>query len=104
MTTTRTKTVKTREQKIKTMSVRDLVRSGKLLGDEMVEIQNKKTGEYLGIFVPYQYAPQVKKAVEKNIDKEVQRKLKRVMSFAGMATGLFPKDKKAIQKIKSQMG
>jgi hypothetical protein len=90
--------------KIKTMSVRDLVHEGKELGSEMVEIQNKKTGKYLGIFVPYQYAPQVKATVKKTIDKEVERKLKRVMSFAGTFSGVFPKDKKAIQKIKSQMG
>ena len=86
--------------KTKTMSIRDLVREGKTIGDEVVKIQNKKTGEYLGIFIPPQYSEKV----EKLIMIERKRKLKRIMSFAGMADGLFPKEEKAIQKIKSQMG
>jgi len=86
--------------KIKTMGIRDLVRESKKIGDEVIEIKNKKTGKYLGVFVPYQYSKQVKKLV----DRETEKKLKRIMSFAGMATGLFPKEEKAIQKIKSQMG
>ena len=85
---------------MKTMGIRDLIRESKTIGDEVVKIQNKKTGEYLGIFIPPQYSERV----EKLIIKERDRKLKRIMSFAGMADGLFPKEKKAVQKIKSQMG
>ncbi len=85
---------------IKTMGIRDLVREGKTIGNEVIKIKNKKTGEYLGIFIPPQYS----EGVERLIIKERKRKLKRVMSFAGMADGLFPKEKKAVQKIKSQMG
>jgi len=84
---------------IKTMGIRDLVREGKTIGDEIVKIENKKTGKYLGIFIPPQYSSKVEKLVE----NEKKRKLKRIMSFSGMATGLFPKEKKAVQKIKSQM-
>jgi len=84
----------------KTMGIRDLVRESRKIGDEIIKIQNKKTGEYLGIFIPPQYSEKV----EKLIMRERKRKLKRIMSFAGMATGLFPKEEKAIQKIKSQMG
>ena len=54
----------------------------------------------MGIFIPPQYSEKV----EKLIIRERKRKLKRIMSFAGMADGLFPKEEKAIQKIKSQMG
>ena len=82
------------------MGIRDLVREGKTIGDEVVEIQNKKTGEHLGIFVPHQYSKQVRRL----IDRETEKKLQRVMRFAGAFSGVFPKDKKAIQKIKSQMG
>ncbi len=84
---------------IKTMGIRDLVREGKTVGDEVIKIQNKKTGKIIGIFVPPQYS----KKVERLIAQEKKRRWKKFMSFAGMANGLFPKETKAIQKIKSQM-
>ena len=84
---------------IRTMGIRDLIRESKTIGNEAIKIKNKKTGQLLGVFVPPQYS---EKAIQL-IEKENERKLKRIMSFAGFATGLFPKEQKAIQKIKSQM-
>ncbi len=80
----------------KTISIRDLVREGKKITKyDYVDIEDKKTKQYKGIFVSYRYAEEVKKFLE----KKRKDKINKIMKFSGMASGLFKK--KDIQSVKS---
>ncbi len=83
---------------IKTMGIRDLVRESKNITDyDMVNIEDKKTGEYKGVFVSYHYADDVKKMILARRKKKVRE----FMKFSGMASGLFVNE--TVQSIKSKM-
>ncbi len=83
---------------IKTMGIRDLVREGKKITNyDIIDIRDKKTGEYRGVFVSQHYADDVKKMILARRKKKV----KEFMKFSGMASGLFVNE--TVQSIKSKM-
>jgi len=68
-----------------TLSIRDLARSGKVLLEyDYVDIEDKKSHEYKGLFVSKQYAQDVKKFLEEKLKKEHQKSLDKIMQFSGM--------------------
>jgi hypothetical protein len=81
----------------KKMGVRDLVREGKNITQyDFIDIEDKKTGQYRGVFVSYQYADDVKAF----LTKKQKQKVSKIMKFSGMADGLF--DDETVQSIKSK--
>ncbi len=84
----------------KSMSVRDLTRSGSTLFDyDYIDIEDKKANEYKGVFVPRQYADDVKKFLDEKLEQERNNKLNAMMKFSGMLTGQT--DGKTIQELKA---
>lgn len=80
------------------LSIRDLVREGKNLTKyDFVDIEDKKTKDYKGIFVSYRHADEVKKFLA---EKKRKRK-ERIMKFAGIMDGVFGDE--TIKSIKSKM-
>lgn len=85
----------------KSMSVRDLTRSGSSLFDyDYIDIEDKKANEYKGVFVPRQYAEEVKKFLDEKLERERNDKLNAIMKFSGMLNGQT--DGKTIQQLKVQ--
>jgi hypothetical protein len=83
------------------MSVRDLTRSGSSLFDyDYIDINDKKANEYKGVFVPRQYADDVKKFLDEKLEQERTSKLNAMMKFSGMLNGQT--DGKTIQQLKAQ--
>jgi len=67
-----------------TMSIRELTRNGSMFGEyDYIDIEDRKSHEYKGVFISAQYADDVKKFLEKKMAKEKQEKLDRIMKFAG---------------------
>ncbi len=72
----------------KTLSIRELTRSGKiLLNYDYIDIEDKKSHRYKGVFVPKQYADEVKQFIEEKLLKEKNEKKKILMEYAGIAKG-----------------
>ena len=66
------------------MSIRELTRNGSMFGEyDYIDIEDRKSHAYKGVFVSVKYADDVKKFLEKKQDKEKQEKLDRIMKFAG---------------------
>ena len=85
----------------KSMSVRDLTRSGSELFDyDYIDIEDKKAHEYKGVFVPRQYAEDVKKFLDEKLEIERNNKLNAIMKFSGMLNG--ETQGKSIQELKAQ--
>ena len=86
---------------ITTLSIRELTRSGKILLDyDYINIEDKKSHKYKGVFVPDRYALEVKEFIEqKLIQKKKMQKLS-ILKFAGIADGNI--GEKNIQEIKSE--
>ena len=81
---------------IKEMGVRDLVREGKKITEyDYIDIVDKKSKQYRGIFVSYKYADDIKDFLK----KKQKKKIDKIMKFSGIANGLFKN--KTVQKIKS---
>lgn len=84
-----------------TISIRELSRRGKELSSyDFVDIEDKKSKQYRGVFISPQHAEEVKKFLEGKLKKEKKERLKRVMKFSGMAKGEF--GGKTVQSIKSE--
>ena len=67
-----------------TMSIRELTRNGKYFEEyDYIDIEDRKSHEYKGVFVSAKYAEEVKRFLEKKLLKEKQEKLDRIMKFAG---------------------
>lgn len=67
-----------------TMSIRELTRNGSMFGEyDYIDIEDRKSHEYKGVFISAQYADDVKKFLEKKLAKQKQEKLDRIMKFAG---------------------
>lgn len=63
---------------------RELARNSNILdGYDYVEVEDKKTHEYKGLFVSPKYAQEFKKFIEDKISNEQQKKLDDIMQFAG---------------------
>jgi len=67
-----------------TMSIRELTRNGNMFGEyDYIDIEDRKSHEYKGVFISAQYADDVKKFLEEKLNKAKQAKLDRIMQFAG---------------------
>jgi len=63
---------------------RELARNSNILdGYDYVEVEDKKTHEYKGLFVSPKYADEIKDFLEAKISKEIQEQLDEMMQFAG---------------------
>ena len=70
------------------MSIRELTRNGSMMGDyDYIDIEDRKSHDYKGVFIPAKYADDVKKYIEKKIAKERQARVDEVMKFAGILSG-----------------
>ncbi len=68
----------------KTVSIRELLRNSKLLDDyDYVEVENKKTHEYKGIFISAKYADEFKQYLTTRKKQQIDQKLDRLRKFAG---------------------
>jgi len=70
-----------------TVGIRELSRNSKLLEQyDYVDVEDKKTHEYKGLFISPKYADEFKKYLDKKISKEKQDMLDRIDKFAGKGT------------------
>ncbi len=66
------------------IGMRELARNSNILdGYDYVDVEDKKTHEYKGLFVSPKYADEFKAFLENKITKEQQAKLDRLMKYAG---------------------
>ncbi len=66
------------------VGMRELARNSNILdGYDYVEVEDKKTHEYKGLFISPKYADEFKAFLDDKIDKKVQAKLDRLMKYAG---------------------
>lgn len=83
------------------ISIRELSRKGKDLSKyDFVDIEDKKSNQYRGVFISPQHAEDVKKFLENKLNKEKKERLERIMKFSGMVSGEFGDE--TIQSIKSK--
>ncbi len=70
------------------MSIRDLTRSGPVLMDyDYIDIEDKKSNEYKGVFVPKYLAAEVKEFIETKLKEQKEQKRQSILKFAGIAKG-----------------
>ncbi len=66
------------------VGMRDLARNSNILdGYDYVDIEDKKTHEYKGLFVSPKYAEEFKKYLDDKILKEQEAKIERLKPFIG---------------------
>lgn len=66
------------------VGMRELARNSKILEDhDYVDVEDKRTHEYKGLFISPKYAVEIKELLEKKILKERKKKLDRIMPFIG---------------------
>ena len=66
------------------VGIREIARNSNILdGYDYVEVEDKKTHEYKGLFISPKYAHEFKAFLDNKIAKEHQEKLDRVMRFVG---------------------
>jgi len=67
-----------------TVGMRDLARNSNILdGYDYVDVEDKKTHEYKGLFISPKYADEFKSYLDNKISKQQQEKLDRIMKYAG---------------------
>ena len=67
-----------------TMSIRELTRNGAMIGGyDYIDIEDRKSHEYKGVFVSSRFADEVKIFLEQKLNREKQAKLDRIMKYAG---------------------
>lgn len=68
--------------------MRELGRNSNILeGHDYVDVEDKKTHEYKGLFVSPKYAKEFKEYLEAKISKQKQEQLDEIMQFVGMCNG-----------------
>ncbi len=83
------------------MSIRDLTRNGKMLADyDYIDIEDKKSKEYKGVFISKKYAKEVKVFLNKKLAAEKKQRLANLLAFSGIADG--DTDNMTIQELKAQ--
>jgi len=83
-----------------TMSIRELTRNGSMFGQyDYINIEDKKSNEYKGVFISSKYADMVKDFLEKEIKKQKKEKLDEIMQFAGLMNG--ESDNLSMQELKA---
>ncbi|MFK5881021.1 MAG: hypothetical protein QM482_02300 [Sulfurospirillum sp.] len=66
------------------VGVRELARNSNILdGYDYVEVKDKKTHEYKGLFIHPRYADEFKAFLDNKISKEMQKKLDRIEKYTG---------------------
>ena len=66
------------------IGLRELARNSNILdGYDYVEVEDKKTHEYKGLFISPKYAEEFKAFLDDKVSKEQQAKLDRLMKYAG---------------------
>ena len=66
------------------IGIRDIARNVNLLKDyDYVDLEDKKTHEYKGLFVSPKYAEEFKQYLKSKIIKEREDKLNRIKKYAG---------------------
>ena len=67
-----------------TIGMRDLVRNSNILdGYDYVDIEDKRTREYKGLFISPKYADEFKAFLENKISRSKQEKLNEIKKFVG---------------------
>jgi mRNA-degrading endonuclease RelE of RelBE toxin-antitoxin system len=67
-----------------TVGIRELSRNSKLLEQyDYVDVEDKKTHEYKGLFISPKYADEFKKYLDEKISKDIQDQLDEIMQFMG---------------------
>lgn len=70
------------------IGVRELARNSNVLaGHDYIDVEDKRTHEYKGLFVSADYADMVKKFLDKKIKQKQQHELDEVLQFVGIADG-----------------
>jgi len=84
----------------KTLSIRELTRSGNILLDyDYIDIEDKKSHKYKGVFVPEQYAMEVKEFIDQKLLMKKQKQKSSILECAGIADGDI--GEKSIQELKT---
>jgi len=66
------------------IGMRELARNSNILdGYDYVDVEDKKTHQYKGLFVSPKYADELKRFLEEKISKEQQDKWNRMMKYIG---------------------
>jgi len=69
------------------IGLRELSRNTKILDDyDYIEIEDKKTRKFKGLFISSKYANEFKKFLKDKISKKQQEKLDRLMKYTGKDT------------------
>lgn len=72
------------------IGMRELARNSNVLQNyDYVDVEDKKTHEYKGLFISPKYAKEFKKLLEKKISDEKEKELDEIMQFAGSFDGEF---------------
>jgi hypothetical protein len=67
-----------------TMSIRELTRNGSMFGKyDYIDIEDRKSHEYKGVFISAKYAEMVKGFLKHEIEKEKQDRVDEIMKFVG---------------------
>ena len=83
-----------------TIGVREISRNINILKDyDYVDIEDKKTKEYKGMFISSKYADEIKAYLDKKVLEERQKELDEIMQFSGVFDG--ETNNMTIQEIKA---
>jgi hypothetical protein len=86
---------------VTTLSIRELTRSGKILLDyDYIDIEDRKSHQYKGVFVPDRYAREVKEFIDRKLLLQKQEKKTLILKYAGIADGDM--GEKRIQELKAE--
>ena len=84
-----------------TLSIRELTRSGKVIKDyDYIDIEDRKSHEYKGVFVSEKYADEVKAFLDKKIAILKEEKKQSILDFAGIADG--DTENKSVKELKNK--
>ena len=72
----------------KIFGIRDLIKNSNILDQyDYIDIEDKRTHQYKGLFVSPKYADELKEYLKKKILKQKQKDVDEIMQFAGVANG-----------------
>ncbi|MBA1437817.1 MAG: hypothetical protein FAF05_02320 [Epsilonproteobacteria bacterium] len=72
----------------KVVGLRELARNTSILDQfDYIDIEDKKTHEYKGVFISAKYAKEFKEMLERKLSDENQKQVDAIMQFSGIANG-----------------
>lgn len=72
----------------KIFGIRDLIKNSNILDQyDYIDVEDKRTHQYKGLFVSPKYADELKEYLKKKISKQKQKDVDEIMQFAGVANG-----------------